>query len=44
MMSVVELGLLIDIDICFFLPDDQQIENEGWFCRSKSKYKVYVIF
>ena len=33
MMSVVELGLLIDIDMCFLLPDYQQIGNEGWLCR-----------
>ena len=39
MMSVVELGLLIDIGMYFFLPDDQKIANEGWFCRSKYKYK-----
>ena len=32
-MSVVELGFLVDIVMCFLLPDDQQIENEGWFCR-----------
>ena len=37
MMSVVELGLLIDVNMYFFLPDDQQIANEGWFCRSESK-------
>ena len=45
MMSVVKLGLLIDIDIeMFFFSDDQQIVNEGWFCGSKSKYKMYAIF
>ena len=42
-MSGVELGLLIDIEMCFFLPDDQQIVNERWFCRSKSKDKIYGI-
>ena len=42
-MSVIELGLLIDIDMCFFLPDEQQISNEGCFCRSKSKYRSYGI-
>ena len=42
-MSVVELGLLIDIDMCFFLPDDYQIANKGWFCRLKSKDKSYGI-
>ena len=42
-MSVVELGLLIDINMCFILPDDRQIENEEWFCRFKYQYKRYVI-
>ena len=42
-MSVVELGLLIDINMCFILPDDRNIANEGWFCRSKSQYKRYLI-
>ena len=42
-MSVVKLGLLIDIDMCFSFPDNQQIANEGWFCRSKSKDKSYGI-
>ena len=36
-MSVVELVLLIDIDMCFILPDDLQISNKEWFCRSKTK-------
>ena len=43
-MSVVELGLLINIDMWFLLPDDQQIANEGWFCRYKSKNKVTELF
>ena len=30
-MSVVELALLIGIDMCFFLPDYQEVLNEGWF-------------
>ena len=42
-MSVVELGFLIDIDMCFFLPDDQQISNEGWLCILKSKNISYGI-
>ena len=37
MMTVVQLRLLIDIEIFYFLPDDQQIADEGWFCRFKSK-------
>ena len=43
MMSIVELGLLVDIGMFFFLPDDQQIANEGWFFRSKSKNRGYGI-
>ena len=27
----------------FFLPDDQQIANEGWLCWLKSKNDVYGI-
>ena len=42
-MIVVELGLLIDISMCFILPDDRKIANEGWFCRSKYQYKRYGI-
>ena len=42
-MSIVELGLLVDIGMFFFLPDDQQIANEGWFFRSKSKNRGYGI-
>ena len=37
MMSVVELGFLMYIEICFLLSEDQQIANEGLFCGSKSK-------
>ena len=43
MMSVVEPGFLIDIDMCFILPDYRQIENKGWFCIPKYKYKSYGI-
>ena len=43
MISVFELGLLIDTNKCFILPDDQQIANEGWLCRSKYQYKGYGI-
>ena len=43
MMSVVKLGFLIDINMCYFLPDDQQIANEGWFWISKSKNGIYEI-
>ena len=43
MMIVVELGLLKDIDMYFFMPDYQQIANEGWFYISKYKYKRYGI-
>ena len=42
-MSIFHIWFLIYIDMCFFLSDDQQIANEGWFCRSKSKYEWYVI-
>ena len=42
-MTVVELGFLIDINMCFILPEDQQISNEGWFFASKSQYKRYGI-
>ena len=42
-MSVVELGLFIDINICYILPYDQQISNEGWFFASKYQYKSYGI-
>ena len=42
-MSVVELGLLIDIEMYFSLPDDQKIANEGLFCILKYKYKRYEI-
>ena len=38
------LNLIVDIHWhVFFLPYDQQISNEGWFCWSKSKIKFYVI-
>ena len=43
MMIVVELGLFIEIDICFFLPYDKQIANERWFFISEYKYKRYGI-
>ena len=34
-MSVILIWLLIGIGMCYFLPIDQQIENEGWFyCQS----------
>ena len=42
-MSVFELGLLIEINMCFILPEDWQIENEGWFYRPKYQYKRYGI-
>ena len=42
-MSVVDLGLLIDIEMCFILPGDRQVENEGWLCISKYNYKRYGI-
>ena len=35
MMSGVELVLLIDINVCFLSPGDQQISNEGWLFASK---------
>ena len=38
-MSVVNLGLLIDIKMCCILPDDWQIANEGCFFDSKPQYK-----
>ena len=40
-MSVVELGLLIDTDMSFFLHDDQQIANEVCFCRLKSNFFLW---
>ena len=43
MMILVELGFLIDIDMCFLLPYYQQIENEGWFCLLKLKDEFYGI-
>ena len=43
-MSVIELGLLIGIIMCFFLPDDQQIANEGWFYRLKSKKNYGILW
>ena len=36
MMIVVEIGLLIDIHLCFILPDDRQTAKKGWFKRFKS--------
>ena len=42
-MSVVEIWFFIDFDMCFFLPDDQKIPNEGCFCWSKSKNVIYGI-
>ena len=42
-MIAVELGFLIDIDMCYLLPDDQQIKNEGCFHILKSKNKIYGI-
>ena len=39
MISVVEPVLLIDIKMYLILPDNQQIANEGWFCRNKYQYK-----
>ena len=42
-MIVFELWLLIVIDVCFSLPDDQQIENWGLFCRYNSKNEIYGI-
>ena len=43
-MSVVELGFFMDIYMYFSLPDDQQIANEGCFCRSKYKCKGMELF
>ena len=43
MMILVEIGLLVDINMCFILSDDQKISNEGWFFASKSQYKRYGI-
>ena len=43
MMSVVELGLLININMYFILPDGQQIANEGWLFASKYQRKRYGI-
>ena len=42
-MSVVEPGSLIDINMCCILPNEQQIENEGWLFASKYQYKGYRI-
>ena len=42
-MSVVELVFLIDIDKCFFLPDDQQIANELFENRCVSKTYIIVL-
>ena len=42
-MSLVELGMLIDIGMWFLLPDNQKIVDKGWFCRSKYKYIRYGI-
>ena len=43
MMSVFNLKVLIYISMCCILPDDRQIENEGWFSVSISQNKRYGI-
>ena len=43
-MSVVELRSLIEIIMRFFLPDDQQISNEGWFYRLRSKKSYGILW
>ena len=42
-MSVDNLKVLIYINMCYILPNDQQIANEGWFFASISQYKLYGI-
>ena len=42
-MSVVNLRLMLDINMCCILPDELQIANEGWFLSSKYQYKRYPL-
>ena len=42
-MIVFELGLLIDINMCCVLPDDQIIAKKGCLFASKYQYKNYGI-
>ena len=39
-MSVDNLKVLIYINMCCVLPNDQQIANEGWFFALISQYKL----
>ena len=39
----ITLKLFIYINMCFILPTNQQIANEGWFFDLIYQYKLYVI-
>ena len=43
MMSTDNLKVLIYINICFILPNDQQIANKEWLFALISQYKLYCI-
>ena len=42
-MSVDNLKVFIHINMCYILPNDRQISNEGWSFDSINQYKVYGI-
>ena len=43
MISVDNLKVLININMCCILPNNQQIENEGWLFDLRSQYKPLCI-
>ena len=43
-MSIVNLNVLIYINMCFILPNDRQIANEGWLFASLSQNKLMEFF
>ena len=42
-MSVDNLKMLVYINMCCILPNDQQISNEVWFFALMYQYKLYSI-
>ena len=40
-MSVDNLKVLIYINMCYILPNDRQIANEGWLFALRYHYKLY---